>query len=204
MYLRIAFIFSLHVFPFPISVKNFQKTIDIYRNGSIIYIVGQRKSKSTIKQKEVIIVRMSDMIEEFIKELFNDEDYIEIQRNDLAEHFNCVPSQINYVISTRFKPSQGYYVESKRGGGGHISIRKINTTKSNYLMHTIASIGDKLTSQEVDIFLSNFLSYGVVTEKEAKLLKVATSDNVLTVSQDIKDELRAKIFKNMLINLVEE
>ena len=74
---------------------------------------------------------MSDMIEEFIKELFDDEDYIEIQRNDLAEHFNCVPSQINYVISTRFKPSQGYYVESKRGGGGHISIRKVNTTKRN-------------------------------------------------------------------------
>ena len=79
---------------------------------------------------EVIKMRMSDMIEEFIKELFDDDDYIEIQRNDLAEHFNCVPSQINYVISTRFKPSQGYYVESKRGGGGHISIRKINTTKA--------------------------------------------------------------------------
>lgn len=149
-------------------------------------------------------MRMSDMIEEFIKELLDDEDYIEIQRNDLAEHFNCVPSQINYVISTRFKPSQGYYVESKRGGGGHISIKKINTTKSNYLMHTISSIGDKLTSQEVDIFLSNFLSYGVVTKKEAKLLKVATSDNVLNVPQNIKDELRARIFKNMLINLVEE
>lgn len=144
------------------------------------------------------------MIEEFIKELFDDEDYIEIQRNDLAEHFNCVPSQINYVISTRFKPAQGYYVESKRGGGGHISIRKINTTKSNYLMHAISSIEDRITSQEVDIFLSNFLSYEVVTEKEAKLLKVATSDNVLTVPQNIRDELRAKIFKNMLINLVED
>lgn len=153
---------------------------------------------------EVRKLRMSDMIEEFIKQLFDDEDYIEIQRNDLAEHFNCVPSQINYVIATRFKPSQGYYVESKRGGGGHISIRKINTTKSNYLMHIISSVGDKITSQEVDIFISNFLSYEVVTEKEAKLLKVATSDNVLTVPQDIKDELRAKIFKNMLINLVDD
>ena len=148
-------------------------------------------------------MRMSDMIEEFIKELFDDEDYIEIQRNDLAEHFNCVPSQINYVISTRFKPSQGYYVESKRGGGGHISIKKINTTKSNYLMHTISSIGDKLTSQEVDIFLSNFLSYGVVTKKEAKLLKVATSDNVLKLDKNIKDEVRARIFKNMLLNIEE-
>ena len=68
-------------------------------------------------------MRMSDIIEEFIKELFNDNEKIEIQRNELAEHFNCVPSQINYVISTRFKPSQGYYVESKRGGGGHITIK---------------------------------------------------------------------------------
>lgn len=62
-------------------------------------------------------MRMSDVIEDFIKELLKDEDdYIEIQRNELAEQFNCVPSQINYVIQTRFKPSQGYYVESKRGG----------------------------------------------------------------------------------------
>ncbi len=64
-------------------------------------------------------MRMSDVIEDFIKELLKDEDdYIEIQRNELAEQFNCVPSQINYVIQTRFKPSQGYYVESKRGGRG--------------------------------------------------------------------------------------
>ena len=67
-------------------------------------------------------MRMSDVIEEFIKDLFEEDNnnYIEIQRNELAQHFNCVPSQINYVISTRFKPSQGYYVESKRGGGGNI------------------------------------------------------------------------------------
>ena len=93
-------------------------------------------------------MRMSDMIEEFIKELFSEEDSIvEIQRNDLAQQFNCVPSQINYVIQTRFKPSQGYYVESRRGGGGNIKIRKINITKSNYFMHIINSIEDRLTNQ---------------------------------------------------------
>jgi len=148
-------------------------------------------------------MRMSDMIEEFIKELFTEEeDYIEIQRNDLAEHFNCVPSQINYVISTRFKPSQGYYVESKRGGGGHIKITKVNITKSNYFMHIINSIQDHLTGQEVDIFISNFLSYQMITETEAKLLKVATSDNVLRLPQPTRDEIRANIFKNILVNLV--
>lgn len=148
-------------------------------------------------------MRMSDMIEEFIKELFDKENIIEIQRNDLAEKFNCVPSQINYVISTRFKPSQGYYVESKRGGGGHITITKVNITKSNYFMHIISSIGDLITAQEVSIFISNFLSYNMVTENEAKLLKVATSDNVLIIEAGTRDRLRANIFKNMLLNLVE-
>ena len=147
-------------------------------------------------------MRMSDMIEEFIKDLFDEEDEIEIQRNDLAEHFNCVPSQINYVIATRFKPSQGYYVESKRGGGGHISIKKVNVTKSNYFMHIINSIGNTITAQEVDIFISNFLSYKMINETEAKLLKVATSDNVLKLPKETKDEVRARIFKNMLVNLV--
>lgn len=150
-------------------------------------------------------MRMSDIIEDFIKELLKDEEeYIEIQRNELAEHFNCVPSQINYVIQTRFKPSQGYYVESKRGGGGHIRIKKVNITKSSYLMHIITSMEETITAQEVDIYISNFLSYDIVTKQEAKLLKVATSDNVLCVSQPIRDQLRANIFKNMLLNLVEE
>lgn len=147
-------------------------------------------------------MRMSDVIEEFIKNLFQDDDYIEIRRNELAEQFNCVPSQINYVISTRFSPAQGYYVESRRGGGGSIKIKKVNITKSNYIMHIIPSIGDKLSAQEVDIFISNLLSYQIITEIQAKLLKVATSDNVLIVPQQYRDELRASIFKNMLINLV--
>ena len=149
-------------------------------------------------------MRMSDIIEEFIKQMFEKEDTIEIQRNDLAQQFNCVPSQINYVIATRFKPSQGYYVESRRGGGGYIKIEKVNVTKSNYLMHVINSMENKITSQEVDIFISNFLSEDIISKKEAKLLKVATSDNVLTVPQEIKDTLRARIFKNMLVNLVED
>ena len=149
-------------------------------------------------------MRMSDIIEDFIKDLFGeDEEFIEIQRNELAEHFNCVPSQINYVISTRFKPSQGYYVESKRGGGGNIKIKKITNTKSEYIMHIINNIGKEITANEIDILLSDFLTYKIVTANEAKLLKVATSDNVLRLTNDIKDEVRARIFKNMLLNLEE-
>ncbi len=144
-------------------------------------------------------MRMSDIIEEFIKELFDEEGSIEIQRNELAEQFNCVPSQINYVIATRFKPSQGYYVESRRGG--HITIKKVSNTKADYIMHIINNIGNEITSNEVDILISDFLTYDILEEKEAKLLKVATSDNVLQLEKDTKDKVRARIFKNMLLNL---
>ena len=147
-------------------------------------------------------MRMSDIIEDFIKELFDEEEEVEIQRNDLAQKFNCVPSQINYVISTRFKPSQGYYVESRRGGGGHILIKKVNTDRYEYLMHIIKNIGSSITNSDVDILISDFLTYNLISEKEAKLLKVATSDNVLIVTRDIRDELRANIFKNMLLNIL--
>ena len=148
-------------------------------------------------------MRMSDIIEDFIKDLFEEDEnnFIEIQRNELAQHFNCVPSQINYVISTRFKPSQGYYVESKRGGGGNIRIKKINNTKSDYIIHIINNIGKSITVNEIDILLSDFLTYNIINQQEAKLLKVATSDNVLKLDIDIKDEVRARIFKNMLLNI---
>lgn len=146
-------------------------------------------------------MRMSDIIEEFIKDLFNDgTQQIEIQRNELAEQFNCVPSQINYVISTRFKPSQGYYIESKRGGGGHITIRKIKNTKEDYIMHIINNIGKEITANSVSILLSDLLTYKIINESEAVLIKVATSDNVLSIAKELKDQLRAKILKNMLLN----
>ena len=150
-------------------------------------------------------MRISDIIEEFIKELFdeNHNDYIEIQRNELAHQFNCVPSQINYVIETRFKPSQGYYVESKRGGGGNIKIKKVKTSKSDYITYIINNIGSEMTSNDVDILISDFLTYNIITKEEAKLLKVATSDNVLKLDKNIKDEVRARIFKNMLLNIEE-
>lgn len=146
-------------------------------------------------------MRVSDVIEEFIKELFNEDEEIEIQRNELAQKFNCVPSQINYVISTRFKPSQGYYVESRRGGGGHITIKKITNTRSDYIMHIIGNIGETLSNQEAEILISDFLTYNLINEKEAKMLRVATSDNVLEIPKIYKDKLRANILKNMILNI---
>lgn len=145
-------------------------------------------------------MRLSDLIEDFIKEMLENDDEAIIQRNDLAGKFNCVPSQINYVISTRFTPTQGYYVESQRGGGGYIKIEKVNVTKSSYLMHIINSIGDKITAKEVEIFVKNFLDNNIINEREARLIRSATNEKALNVKDN--DELRAKIFKNMLITLV--
>ena len=145
-------------------------------------------------------MRLSDLIEDFIKEMLENDDEAIIQRNDLAGKFNCVPSQINYVISTRFTPTQGYYVESQRGGGGYIKIEKVNVTKSSYLMHIINSIGDKITAKEVEIFVKNFLDNNIINKREARLIRSATNEKALNVKDN--DELRAKIFKNMLITLV--
>ena len=147
-------------------------------------------------------MRISDVIENFIKHMLDDDNSVTLQRNDLADHFNCVPSQINYVIQTRFTPIHGYYVESQRGGGGYIKIQKVNVTKSNYLMHIITSIGDKITAKEIDIFVNNFLDNNIINEKESKLIKSATNDKVLAIEPELKDKIRARIFKNMLITLV--
>lgn len=151
---------------------------------------------------ENFTMRISDLIEEFIKGMLEDESTITLQRNDLAEQFNCVPSQINYVIQTRFTPIQGYYVESQRGGGGYIKIERVNMTKSNYLMHIITSIGNTVTAKEIDIFVNNFLDNNIINEKEAKLIRSATNEKVLALDQNVKDKIRARIFKNMLITLV--
>lgn len=145
---------------------------------------------------------MSDIIANFINDILNktDEGEAIIQRNDLATRFNCVPSQINYVISTRFTPAYGYYVESQRGGGGYIKITKVKITKSDYLMHIITSIGDKVTQKEAEIFIKNILETDIISVREAKLILSAINDKALNV--DNKDEIRANILKSMLINLV--
>ena len=87
---------------------------------------------------------------------------------------------------------------------GSIKIKKANIEKNEYIMNIISNTGDKITSNEINIYISHFLSYKLITEKEAKLLKVATSDNVLNIPQMMKDSLRANIFKNMLLNLIED
>lgn len=149
-------------------------------------------------------IRLSDIIESFIKKLIEDTDgAIEIQRNELANQFNCVPSQINYVIDTRFTNERGYYVESRRGGGGHISIKRVSINRpSSYLMHIVTSIGESISQQSAEIFVNNFVDYDIVTKREGLLLKAATSNKALGgVSLPERDIMRALILKYMLMSL---
>ena len=148
-------------------------------------------------------MRLSEVIEQYIKEMFNEEEeFIEFGRNELAQFFNCVPSQINSVISTRFNPEQGYYVESKRGGGGNIKIKRINVTKDKYVMHIINSIEHDLTQQETENLIKNLYEYDVVSDNEYKLLRIATSDKVLNLPKEYRDKVRTRVFKNMILNLI--
>ena len=152
------------------------------------------------------MARLSDIIEAFLKQLIIDTDgAIEIQRNELAIQFNCVPSQINYVIDTRFTNERGYYVESRRGGGGNISIKcvNLNSTGSEYLMHIILSMGNSISQQSAGIFINNFVDYDVISLRESLLLKAATSDKILGgTSFPNRDILRAGILKNMMMSLL--
>lgn len=151
------------------------------------------------------MARLSDVIESFIKEVLAEMNGVaEIQRNELANYFKCVPSQINYVIDTRFTSEKGYYVESRRGGGGHIRIKKVNIDNTkNYLMHIVNSIGDTISSQSAESFVNNFKDYDVISEREALLLKAAISDKALNrVIPMERDYIRAVILKNMIISLL--
>lgn len=146
-------------------------------------------------------MRLSDLISQTILEMLNasEQGQAEIKRNELANDLGCVPSQINYVLSSRFTPEQGYIVESRRGGGGYIKITKVQLGGSNAIMHIINSIGDELNANTARIILHNLLLDELIDEKTALLISAATSDKCYScVEPSVRNNLRADIFKNML------
>ena len=147
------------------------------------------------------MARLSDIIEAFIKQLFNEnrENVIFIQRNELADQFRCAPSQINYVLTTRFTYERGYLIESKRGGGGHIVIKQLEYDSSNEREKLInQSIGDAMTYHNAYALLTHLLESGVIKERECEIMKIAVNDRSLTSTSN-KNKVRADILKAMMM-----
>jgi transcriptional regulator CtsR len=148
---------------------------------------------------------VSEIIEQYLKQVLqqSSEGAIEIQRNELADQFQCVPSQINYVISTRFTLEKGYIVESKRGGGGYIRIQKIELRLHGSILdlifQTIHSNIDQVTSEGL---IYQLQEGHFISAREANLIKAAISRDVLSFKLPLRDEIRAKILKAMLISLL--
>jgi len=148
----------------------------------------------------------SDMIANFILDVLESAGGIaELQRSNLAEKFRCVPSQINYVISTRFSPEHGYIVESRRGGNGYIRITRVQISPQKLIMHTVNSVGDSLDLRTASAFISNMVGSDALDEKSAGLIMTAISDNSLKpIPPEQRDMLRASIFKQMLVSTLTE
>ena len=145
---------------------------------------------------------MSDIIEAYLKQVLGVHEQIEIRRSEMANQFNCVPSQINYVINTRFTVQQGYLVESKRGGGGYIRIIKVKLLdKVEMLDEMIQIIGDKISQKDAYSIIQKLYEDEVITKREATLMLSALEKNVLASSEKNENSLRAKILVAFVDNL---
>ena len=145
---------------------------------------------------------ISDLIASFLQESLEtaEDGVLEIQRNDLAQRFNCVPSQINYVMTTRFSPERGYIVESRRGGNGYIRITRVRVDRQTLLMHVLNSLGNQVDLPSARAILSNLVQSGALSEEIARALLAAVGDKALgTVPREFRDALRADIMKQVLI-----
>ena len=165
---------------------------------NFFYSISQRKSKGVVD-----MAGLSNSIEAFLKEMLNnsDDDYIEIGRNDLASQFNCAPSQINYVLTTRFTPYKGYYIESRRGGSGYVKIIKLTIKDDNPIKEIVDDvIGDKITKDKSTNIIKMLLDEDLITDREALVMMHALEDNTLSkVDFNDRNILRADLLKNMLL-----
>ncbi|MCF6095192.1 CtsR family transcriptional regulator [Microaerobacter geothermalis] len=147
---------------------------------------------------------VSDMIEKYLKDILmkSKEGYIEIQRSELAEQFNCVPSQINYVISTRFTIEKGYIVESKRGGGGYIRICRLETDDGNELYSTLMEhIGEGISQAAAEDIIDHMLYAKLVNLREAQIMKAAISRQILPFNMPVRDQIRANLLRAMVATI---
>jgi len=149
------------------------------------------------------MTRISDIIEVFIKELLEDANDrgVEIQRNELANYFNCAPSQINYVLTTRFTLDKGYLIESRRGGGGHIKIVRMNVDRNTFVKILLEEITDTISKMKAAAIIDMLKERNIVTERESLIMAAALSDRSINTPINIKDEVRANLLKSMIITI---
>lgn len=151
------------------------------------------------------MANISDVIEQFILKSLKEDGTVEISRNDLAGFFSCVPSQINYVLETRFTLDRGFVKESRRGGGGFIRISKVPVSDDTYVNSLIMeSIGDELTERRASQILDKLQDDEVIEPRERMLIQASISERALNMPYSFKDKLRAQIFKNVLVVLLKE
>ena len=148
------------------------------------------------------MAQLSDSIEQFIKDLMNEDAHIELRRNELAQHFGCAPSQINYVLATRFSVDHGYIIESRRGGGGYVRIVRMQARgEQNLLEILLQRVGNSIDEDTANAIVSNLMERKLVTKNEALLMRSAVSRNALALPVSAKDVLRAAVFRNLLIQV---
>lgn len=149
--------------------------------------------------------KISDLIEEFILEQLEQEDFIDLSRNELASFFNCAPSQINYVLSTRFTEPKGFLTESFRGGGGYIRLARINIDKSSYISHLICdTLTEDIDYKEGIAILNRLCELQLLDSNTAVILGYAISPKALALPIKIENKQRANILRNVLINMLKE
>lgn len=148
---------------------------------------------------------LSKQIEEYIKALLEQEDagVVEIQRNILSEYFHCVPSQINYVLSTRFTPVQGYVVETRRGGGGFVRIVSLQLDEDDDIQDALTdAVGDLLTQNDSEGLTEYLYQQGIISQREMLLFNSILKDRVLTgLEKEKRDSIRASMMQHMLAML---
>jgi transcriptional regulator CtsR len=149
---------------------------------------------------------LSNIIEQYLNKLIelNGGQLVEIQRNELAEKFNCAPSQINYVLATRFTIERGFMVESQRGGGGYVRIVKVPLSDNEFdlVNEVISMVGDRISERSAMAILARLMEEEIVTRREAAIIKAALSRNVLRIGLPARDQLRANILRSILITIL--
>ena len=145
------------------------------------------------------MAQLSDAIEKFIKELLEDGAQVEVKRNELAQHFGCAPSQINYVLATRFSVDHGYVIESRRGGGGYVRIVRMHQSPEGNLLSVLLNrIGSDIDEDSAVAIIAHLLDRKMITMNEAQIMRAAISQNALALPISAKNVLRAAVLRNML------